>query len=197
MWKTTNLDFHNILSSQEAQEGSWGGCDQEEDSPCPEVPACRRWSNSAGKILLFLSVRSNSTVQKPILSFLTIYGQDIMAKRNQKPEVRKAQREQAVRAAKDQKKTTVKKPAVKVRLSNLSTPVFLWGLHSIISRTRLRRRHKRQRRMSRRPAPEGLVARDKYFVMAICSINDCPARLHCYHSLFLKASRRGCKGRVQ
>ena len=48
-----------------------------------------------------------------------------MAKRNQKPEVRKAQREQAVRAAKDQKKTTVKKPAVKVRLSNLSTPVFL------------------------------------------------------------------------
>ena len=38
-----------------------------------------------------------------------------MAKRNQKPEVRKAQREQAVRAAKDQKKTTVKKPAVKVR----------------------------------------------------------------------------------
>merc|ERR1712083_215233 len=30
--------------------------------------------------------------------------QDIMAKRNQKPEVRKAQREQAVRAAKDQKK---------------------------------------------------------------------------------------------
>merc|ERR1712203_775 len=39
--------------------------------------------------------------------------QDIMAKRNQKPEVRKAQREQAVRAAKDQKKATVKKPAVK------------------------------------------------------------------------------------
>ena len=38
-----------------------------------------------------------------------------MAKRNQKPEVRKAQREQAVRAAKDQKKATVKKPAVKVR----------------------------------------------------------------------------------
>merc|ERR1712051_562543 len=39
--------------------------------------------------------------------------QDIMAKRNQKPEVRKAQREQSVRAAKDQKKATVKKPAVK------------------------------------------------------------------------------------
>merc|ERR1712106_678122 len=37
--------------------------------------------------------------------------QDIMAKRNQKPEVRKAQRKQAVRAAKDAKKTTVKKPA--------------------------------------------------------------------------------------
>merc|ERR1711971_1540958 len=33
---------------QEAQEGSRGGCDQEEDSPCPEVPACRRWSNPAG-----------------------------------------------------------------------------------------------------------------------------------------------------
>merc|ERR1712241_730363 len=31
--------------------------------------------------------------------------QDIMAKRNQKPEVRKAQREQAVRAAKEVKKT--------------------------------------------------------------------------------------------
>merc|ERR1711971_661682 len=38
--------------------------------------------------------------------------QDIMAKRNQKPEVRKAQREQAMRAAKDQKKATnVKKTA--------------------------------------------------------------------------------------
>jgi len=37
--------------------------------------------------------------------------QDIMAKRNQKPEVRKAQREQAVRAAKDTKKQAVKKPA--------------------------------------------------------------------------------------
>merc|ERR1719317_1696767 len=35
--------------------------------------------------------------------------QDIMAKRNQKPEVRKAQREQAVRAAKEAKKAT--KPA--------------------------------------------------------------------------------------
>ena len=38
-----------------------------------------------------------------------------MAKRNQKPEVRKAQREQAVRAAKDQKKATVKKSVVKVK----------------------------------------------------------------------------------
>merc|ERR1719319_1795233 len=37
--------------------------------------------------------------------------QDIMAKRNQKLEVRKAQREQAVRAAKDTKKQAVKKPA--------------------------------------------------------------------------------------
>merc|ERR1712015_67485 len=39
---------------------------------------------------------------------------DIMAKRNQKPEVRKAQREQAIRAAKESKKaqkTTTKKPA--------------------------------------------------------------------------------------
>merc|ERR1712037_737952 len=48
---------------------------------------------------------------------------------------------------------------------------------SPLSRTRLRRRHKRQQRMSRRPGPEGLVARDKYFVMAICSIKDCPACL--------------------
>ena len=42
-----------------------------------------------------------------------------MAKRNQKPEVRKAQREQAVRAAKDQKKATVKKPAVKAIISSV------------------------------------------------------------------------------
>ena len=39
--------------------------------------------------------------------------QEIMAKRNQKPKVRKAQREQAVRAAKETKKSTVKKPAAK------------------------------------------------------------------------------------
>merc|ERR1712037_314181 len=39
---------------------------------------------------------------------------DILAKRNQKPEVRKAQRDQAIRAAKETKKTTkttTKKPA--------------------------------------------------------------------------------------
>merc|ERR1711990_431515 len=34
---------------------------------------------------------------------------------------------------------------------------------SLLSRTRLRRRHRRQQRMSRRPALAGLVARDKYF----------------------------------
>merc|ERR1711915_1008126 len=39
--------------------------------------------------------------------------QDIMVKRNQKPEVRKAQREQAVRAAKEQKKQATTKPAAK------------------------------------------------------------------------------------
>merc|ERR1712058_163821 len=38
---------------------------------------------------------------------------DIMAKRNQKPEVRKAKREQAVRAAKETKKAVTKKPVVK------------------------------------------------------------------------------------
>ena len=47
-----------------------------------------------------------------------------MAKRNQKPEVRKAQREQAVRAAKDQKKATVKKPAVKVHATLPSNERF-------------------------------------------------------------------------
>merc|ERR1739842_36008 len=39
--------------------------------------------------------------------------QDIMAKRNQKPEVRKAQREQAIRAAKESKKATAKPAAAK------------------------------------------------------------------------------------
>ena len=47
-----------------------------------------------------------------------------MAKRNQKPEVRKAQREQAVRAAKDQKKATVKKPAVKVHIISSSNNIY-------------------------------------------------------------------------
>ena len=37
-------------------------------------------------------------------------------------------------------------------------------LHSQ-SRTRLRRRHRRQQRTSRRLAPAGLVARDKYFAL--------------------------------
>merc|ERR1719228_1298958 len=39
--------------------------------------------------------------------------EDVTKKRNQKPEVRKAQREQAVRAAKETKKASVKKPAAK------------------------------------------------------------------------------------
>merc|ERR1712015_211342 len=39
--------------------------------------------------------------------------QDIMAKRNQKPEVRKTQREQAIRAAKESKKATAKPAAAK------------------------------------------------------------------------------------
>ena len=57
-----------------------------------------------------------------------------MAKRNQKPEVRKAQREQAVRAAKDQKKATVKKPAVKVYITCPwidieSLPCSDWSCH--------------------------------------------------------------------
>ena len=56
--------------------------------------------------------------------------QDIMAKRNQKPEVRKAQREQAVRAAKDQKKATVKKPAVKVHATSPSNERFETDLPS-------------------------------------------------------------------
>ena len=51
-----------------------------------------------------------------------------MAKRNQKPEVRKAQREQAVRAAKDQKKATVKKPAVKVRNCQIRRGVLSFHL---------------------------------------------------------------------
>jgi topoisomerase IA-like protein len=41
-------------------------------------------------------------------SLTRLCAQDILAKRNQKPEVRKAQREQAIRAAKEAKKTTSK-----------------------------------------------------------------------------------------
>ena len=48
-------------------------------------------------------------IHSSIFKYLTF--QDIMAKRNQKPEVRKAQREQAVRAAKDQKKQAATKKA--------------------------------------------------------------------------------------
>ena len=58
------------------------------------------------------------------MTFNISSSQDIMAKRNQKPEVRKAQREQAVRAAKDQKKATVKKPAVKVHATSPSIEIF-------------------------------------------------------------------------
>ena len=46
---TSPFSILMVLQSQEAQEGSWGGCDQEEDSPCPEVPACCCWSYPAGK----------------------------------------------------------------------------------------------------------------------------------------------------
>ena len=79
---------------------------------------------SSSVLLLELPCRQETFLNLEIdfrkigLCFSTIYVQDIMAKRNQKPEVRKAQREQAVRAAKDQKKATVKKPVVKVRLIN-------------------------------------------------------------------------------
>merc|ERR1712154_323146 len=71
-----------------------------------------------GKSYKFLSSRTHkahlrSRAQKFQRAVVGATLQDIMAKRNQKPEVRKAQREQAVRAAKDQKKATVKKPAVK------------------------------------------------------------------------------------
>merc|ERR1712037_318990 len=60
-----------------------------------------------------VSKKRNKRTQKFQRAVVGATLQDIMAKRNQKPEVRKAQREQAVRAAKDQKKATVKKPAVK------------------------------------------------------------------------------------
>merc|ERR1711890_48629 len=47
---------------------------------------------------------------------------DIMAKRNQKPEVRKAQREQAIRAAKEAKKTSAKPAAPKKATKNVKSP---------------------------------------------------------------------------
>merc|ERR1712168_487752 len=61
-----------------------------------------------------VSKKRNKRTQKFQRAVVGATLQDIMAKRNQKPEVRKAQREQAVRAAKDAKKTTTKKaPATK------------------------------------------------------------------------------------
>ena len=90
-----------------------------------------------------------------------------MAKRNQKPEVRKAQREQAVRAAKDQKKATVKKPAVKVLATSQSTEMkdFIELKLTFPLRTRPRRRPRRQQRTLPRPDPAGLAASDKYFAV--------------------------------
>merc|ERR1712168_1390154 len=58
-----------------------------------------------------VSKKRNKRTQKFQRAVVGATLQDIMAKRNQKPEVRKAQREQAVRAAKEQKKATTKKPA--------------------------------------------------------------------------------------
>merc|ERR1711878_11342 len=61
-----------------------------------------------------VSNKRNKRTQKFQRAVVGATLQDIMAKRNQKPEVRKAQREQAIRAAKEVKKTTkatTKKPA--------------------------------------------------------------------------------------
>merc|ERR1711902_188521 len=58
-----------------------------------------------------VSKKRNKRTQKFQRAVVGATLQDIMAKRNQKPEVRKAQREQAVRAAKDQKKQTASKKA--------------------------------------------------------------------------------------
>merc|ERR1711936_152259 len=58
-----------------------------------------------------VSKRRNKRTQKFQRAVVGATLQDIMAKRNQKPEVRKAQREQAVRAAKDAKKQTASKKA--------------------------------------------------------------------------------------
>merc|ERR1712115_672306 len=55
--------------------------------------------------------RRNKRTQKFQRAVVGATLQDIMAKRNQKPEVRKAQREQAVRAAKDAKKQSAAKKA--------------------------------------------------------------------------------------
>merc|ERR1711879_350625 len=63
--------------------------------------------------------------------------QDIMAKRNQKPEVRKAQREQAIRAAKELKKTTKATTKPKAALLHL--------------RLRLPQRHRRLPSLCKRP----------------------------------------------
>merc|ERR1739838_412009 len=60
-----------------------------------------------------VSKKRNKRTQKFQRAVVGATLQDIMAKRNQKPEVRKAQREQAVRAAKEQKKTTTKKAPAK------------------------------------------------------------------------------------
>merc|ERR1712200_388441 len=66
-----------------------------------------------GKTYKFLSSRTQKVQRAVVGASLT----DILAKRNQKPEVRKAQREQAIRAAKESKKSSkpsaAKKPAVK------------------------------------------------------------------------------------
>merc|ERR1712014_428423 len=61
-----------------------------------------------------VSKKRNKRTQKFQRAVVGATLQDIMAKRNQKPEVRKAQREQAIRAAKELKKTakaTTKKAA--------------------------------------------------------------------------------------
>merc|ERR1712062_529323 len=58
-----------------------------------------------------VSKKRNKRTQKFQRAVVGVTLQDIMAKRNQKPEVRKAQREQAVRAAKDAKKSAAKAKA--------------------------------------------------------------------------------------
>merc|ERR1712137_1203392 len=58
-----------------------------------------------------VSKKRNKRTQKFQRAVVGATLQDIMAKRNHKPEVRKAQREQAVRAAKDAKKQTASKKA--------------------------------------------------------------------------------------